>query len=111
MSLAKRKKPMSCNQLSLEHLRAQGYLAETVEKRLPRCMITKDLFGFIDIIAVRRDEVLGVQATSSANVAARIAKIASHDNVAAVRESGMRIVVHGWRKTRAGPVLRVEDVS
>ena len=107
----KRKKPMSCNQLSLDHLAKEGYLAGVVEKRLPRCMITKDLFGFIDIIAVKRDEVLAVQATSAAHVADRIRKIAQHENVGAVRESGMRIVVHGWRKTKAGPVLRVEDVS
>lgn len=108
---AKRAKPMSCNQLSLEHLAKEGYLAGVVEKRLPRCMITKDLFGFIDIIAVRGGEVLAVQSTSSSNMASRITKIANHENVGAVRESGMRIVVHGWRKTKAGPVLRVEDVS
>lgn len=108
---AKRLKPMSCNQLSLQHLREAGYLAEVVEKRLPRCMITKDLFGFIDIIAVRRDEVLAVQTTSSSNMAARIAKIAEHEHVGAVREAGIRILVHGWKKTQSGPVLRVQDVS
>ena len=58
-----------------------------------------------------RGEVLAVQSTSSSNMASRITKIANHENVGAVRESGMRIVVHGWRKTKAGPVLRVEDVS
>jgi hypothetical protein len=107
----KRKKPVRCNDLSVKYLREQGYIAEVVEKRLPGCMITKDLFGFIDIIAVRRGEVLAVQATSHQHVGERITKIANHENVGAVRESGMRLVVHGWKKTKAGHTLRVEDIS
>jgi hypothetical protein len=95
----------------MEYLTRIGYLCAVVEKRLPHCMITKDMYGFIDILAVRRGEILGVQSTSSSNMAARIDKIAEHENVGRVRESGMRLVVHGWKKTAAGPVLRETDVS
>lgn len=104
-------KPIRTTALSIAHLAAHGYTCDIVERRIPGTHITKDLFGFIDILAVRRGEVLGVQTTSSSNMASRIRKIAESEFVGAVRESGMRIVVHGWRKTKAGPVLRVEDVS
>jgi hypothetical protein len=50
---------------------------------------------------------IGVQATSYGNVASRVKKIADHDNVAAVRKAGIRIIVHGWD----GPKLREVDCS
>lgn len=97
---------------SLDHLRKAGYLADVVEKWVPGANIRKDLFGFIDILAVREGEVVGVQATSGSNVAARIRKIAEHDNVAAVRKANIRILVHGWTKNAAGRwALREVDVS
>jgi hypothetical protein len=102
----------SPTQRSLEHLREAGYLAEVVQKRLPRVCITRDLFGFLDVLAIRENEVLGVQVTSGGNVAARVAKIADHPNVAAVRKANIRILVHGWRKAANGRWrLREIDVS
>jgi carbonic anhydrase len=97
---------------SLAHLRAQGYLAEVVERWIPGCNIRKDLFGFIDILAVRDNEVLGVQATSRDNVSARVAKIAEHENIAAVRKANIRLEVHGWGRMASGKVeLRKVDCS
>lgn len=103
----------SPTKLSLDYLASQGYLCAVVEQRIPHTFITRDMFGFIDILAVRRGEILGVQATgdNGGNVAARIRKIAEHENVGAVRESGMRIVVHGWSVRAAGHRLREVDVS
>lgn len=103
---------MSPTQRSLAHLRSQGYLAEVVERWIPGANIRKDLFGFIDILAIRDNEVLGVQATSRDNVAARVAKIAEHENVAAVRKANIRIEVHGWGKMASGKYeLRTVDAS
>lgn len=98
---------------SLEHLREQGYLCAVVEKRNPRLPhVTHDLFGFIDVLAVKRGETLAVQTTSGANVAARVDKIADNENAPKVREAGWKIVVHGWRKNAAGRwVLREVDLS
>ncbi len=96
---------------SLAYLREQGYIAEVVEKRVPNTNITKDLFGFIDILAIKHGEVLGVQTTTNTNAAARIRKIAEHPNTSWVREAGIRIHVHGWRKLKSGWAVRVEDVS
>jgi len=97
---------------SLKHLRAAGYLAEVVEKWIPGANCRRDLFGILDILAIREGEVIGVQATSGGNVASRIDKIAEHPNVGAVRKAGVRILVHGWRKAANGRwTLREVDCS
>lgn len=92
---------------SLAELRKRGYLAAVVEKFNIFAKIRQDLFGFIDILAIRRGEIVGVQATSSSNVSSRVKKITDHENVGAVRESGIRILVHGWD----GKKLREVDLS
>jgi hypothetical protein len=84
---------------SLAKLRNAGYLAEVVEKWNSFIRRRKDLFGFIDVLAVRGNEVLAVQSTSGTNVSKRIAKIRglqSHELWLA--SPNRRIVVHGWRK-------------
>lgn len=100
-------------QLTLRHLREQGWpLVEVVEKWNPHARIRQDLFGFVDVLAVGPDGVLAVQTTSAGNVAARIRKIAEHENVGAVRDAGVAIRVHGWRKVAGRWVLaRDEDIS
>jgi hypothetical protein len=101
----------SPTQRSLEYLREQGYHCEIVEKWNPWRRIRQDLWGWCDILAIRRDEVLAVQVTSS-GVAARIRKIQESDTVLRVREAGIRIEVHGWTKRANGKyVLRMEDIS
>lgn len=97
---------------SLAELRKRGYVAEVVEKWIAPVKRRKDLFGFIDIIALKDAEVLGVQATSDGHVSDRAKKIAESEHVDAVRRAGIRIVVHGWRKNAAGRwVLRELDCS
>lgn len=101
----------SPTQRSLEYLREQGYHCEIVEKWNPWRRVRQDLWGWCDILAIRRDEVLAVQVTSS-GVAARIRKIQESETVAKVREAGIRIECHGWTKRANGKyVIRVEDIS
>lgn len=101
----------SPTQRSLEYLREQGYHCEIVEKWNPWRRIRQDLWGWCDILAIRRNEVLAVQVTSS-GVAARIKKIQDSDTIAPVREAGIRVEVHGWTKRSNGRyALRVEDIS
>ena len=101
-------------QLTLRHLREveKWPLVEVVERFNPHARIRQDLFGFVDVLAVGPRGVLAVQTTSAANVSSRIRKIAEHDNVSHVREAGIAIRVHGWRK-RVGrwELHRDEDVS
>lgn len=83
-------------QRTLAEMRSRGYACEVVERWNPFAKIRQDLFGFIDVLCLGDNEVIGVQATSAGNVAARVRKIAEHDNVAAVRKAGIRLLVHGW---------------
>ena len=98
-------------QRSLAYLREQGYHCEVVEKWNSFTKQRKDLWGWCDILAIRRGEVLAVQVTASA-VSDRIKKIMASDTLAKVREAGIRIEVHGWRKNSKGRyVMRIEDIS
>jgi hypothetical protein len=99
-------------QRSLEQLRRDGWTVAIVERWNPHARIRQDLFGCIDILALRDGETLAVQTTST-GVAARVRKIADNPNLPAMRAAGWSIVVHGWRKsTRTRKwVQRVVDVS
>ena len=102
---------MSPTQRSLAHLRELGYLCEVVEKWNAFTKQRKDLWGWCDILAIRRGEVLAVQVTSS-GVAARVKKIEASETLPIVREAGIRIMVHGWTKRADGKYrLREVDLS
>jgi hypothetical protein len=101
----------SPTQRSLEYLRDQGYLCAIVEHWNPFARIRQDLWGWADILAIRKDEVLAVQVTASA-VSDRIKKIEASETLPKVREAGIRIEVHGHRKNAAGKyVMRIVDLS
>ena len=100
---------MSPTARSLAHLREQGYHVEVVEqnKRAGIKVWKVDLFGFVDLLAIRRGEVLGVQVTSRSNVSARVRKITDSPLLPLVREAGIRVLVQGWD----GEQLREVDLS
>lgn len=105
---------MTPQQRSTNLLREEGYLVEVVEqiKRIPGKTWRVDLFGFADLLAIRRDEVLLVQVTSRSNVSSRIRKIEDAPTLAPVREAGIRIEVHGWGADSKGKMtFRREDLS
>jgi hypothetical protein len=87
---------------SLQLLRQRGYpLVERVEQRLPRCFITRDFAGCIDLLACRPGEITGVQVTSRSNIAARRAKALGCPGLGAWLQAGGRFVLHGWAKVGA----------
>jgi carbonic anhydrase len=102
---------MTPTQRSLAALRELGYLVEVVEKWNSFTRTRKDLWGWADLLAIRRDEVLAVQVTSE-GVANRVAKVTASETIAQVREAGVRVEVHGWRKNVKGRyVQRIVDLS
>ena len=102
---------MTPTQRSLAYLRDEGYLVAIVEHWNPFARIRQDLFGFIDLLAIRRDETLAVQVTAS-GVSSRGKKIEASPHLGRVREAGWKIFVHGWRKNAAGKyVMRIVDLS
>ena len=104
---------LSPTALTLRKLRADGWpLVAVVETWQPHARIRQDLFGFVDVLAVGPAGVLAVQTTSAANVSSRIRKIADHPSVGHVRDAGISIHVHGWRKVAGRWTLaRNEDIS
>lgn len=98
----------SPTQRTLAHFRKHGYLCAIAEKRvrMPKAKfpVTQDLFGFIDIVAIDHiaGGVIGIQATSGANVASRRTKI---ELLPAAQQwvcAGNKLCVIGWRKLKQG---------
>lgn len=102
---------MTPTQRSIAYLKAEGYTVAIVEHWNHFARIRQDLFGFIDLLAIRKGETLAVQVTAS-GVSARLKKIMDHPNLPVVRDCGWKIEIHGWRKSAAGRyVQRIIDVS
>jgi|688.fasta_scaffold423011_2 hypothetical protein len=104
---------ISPTQLSLAQLRADGWFCWITEHWNSYARIRQDLWGFVDIIALKPNQILGVQTTTASNMAARCRKIADHENVGKVRESGVMLHVHGWHmdaKTKKWS-CKVKDIS
>jgi hypothetical protein len=86
---------------SLKAMRDRGYYAEVVERYNSFTKRRNDFCGFIDILCLGMNEVIGVQTTSYSNLSARVKKINDHENLHLVRAAGIKIVVHGWRKNKS----------
>ena len=107
----------SPTQRSLDYLKKQGALVSVAEHWNAFTRTRRDLFGFIDIVALIPGRgIVAVQTTSGSGVSARIKKIlgvpvddspqavarAEFIRLSAERwiESGGEIEVHGWRKVK-----------
>lgn len=60
----------------------------------------RDLFGFLDILAIGRGKTLGVQCTATSGISARITKIQIERQAESVAwlEDGNALEVWGWKK-------------
>ncbi len=111
-----RRDQLDCKQLTIDYYRRQRYIVGDVEftARYPRAngrwrTVKRDLWGFVDIIAVRPDEILFVQATSWAHVADHRRKILDDCTATAFAlvSGGHRLIVVGWKLDDGGrPIAR-----
>jgi len=92
---------VSPTQRSLKLLRDEGYFCAVAEYWNSFTKTRKDLFGFIDIVALKDGETLAVQTTTNKNAPARIRKIEGLDSYPIVKRAGWKVVVHGWRKLKS----------
>ncbi len=91
----------SPTQRSLKELRRLGFTAAVVEKWNMHAKIRQDLFGFIDIIAMGFwPGFIAIQSTTTGNQSKRIAKIKAEPRALTWLQSGGRIFVHGWLKSK-----------
>jgi len=86
----------SPTQRSLSHLKACGYTAQVVERFNIYAKVRVDLFNFIDIVAIKENQIVGVQTTSTGNMGARIKKILLIPEAKLWIQAGGLVVVHGW---------------
>lgn len=97
---------MNPSQRSLALLRKRGYdVVQNVEYWNPYAKRRKDLFGFLDILAMRKGtrEILGVQTTSGSNLSARIKKAQALEAYHTFLACGGSVEFHGWRKIGKPP--------
>jgi hypothetical protein len=90
----------SPTQRTLALCRKHGFTAQVVERF---CTFSKrriDLFGVIDVVAIDGKNVIGFQTTSGSNVSSRVAKIKAEPRALKWLESGARLFVHGWLKSK-----------
>lgn len=85
-------------QRTLARLRADGWTAQVVEQWNPHAQIRQDLFGGVDVIAIKLGErPKAIQATTGAHVAARVAKLRQQEACEALCEA-FSVEVWGWTK-------------
>jgi uncharacterized protein YjiS (DUF1127 family) len=97
---------------SLAHLRKTCQLVQVVERWNSFTKTRHDLFGIIDILAIRDGETVAVQSTSWSNTKSRINKMTESDALEHLRKAGWIILVHGWRKNKNGRYeLKEIDIS
>jgi Fe2+ or Zn2+ uptake regulation protein len=94
------KQKISPMQKTLQLMRKQGYLCGITEHYNFFCKIRQDLFGYLDLICLKENEIIGIQTTTSAHFQERIKKIKEHKNFDIVKNSGIKIIVHGWYKSK-----------
>lgn len=85
---------------TLKLLRSEGKIVEVTERWNCFTRQRKDLFGFIDIIALDVNMTWGIQCTSTSNLKKRVDKIINEcrDFSLAWLSAGNKIEVIGWSK-------------
>ena len=86
------------NRLTRAWLTERGYIVALAERFDARLRRRIDLFGFIDYVAVRDGEIVGVQCTSDRNRSSRRQKILAEPNAATWARGGGRILLITWGK-------------
>ena len=107
-------KGISNTSRTLSYIREQGWRAEKVEYWNSFSKTRKDLFGFIDIVAMGEGKIIAIQSCGS-SFSAHDKKIREDERCGPLAlnwmESGGRLILIGWRKVklkRGGKAMRWE---
>ncbi|TPV95708.1 MAG: hypothetical protein B7733_08485 [Myxococcales bacterium FL481] len=87
----------SPTQRTLALLKKQGAIAQVVERWNSHARVRHDLFGIIDVLAIRDGRYVGIQACAGASFSARDAKIRASEHYAAILEAG-GLELWAWRQ-------------
>ncbi len=84
---------------TLAYLRRAGYTPAVAERWIPRANVRKDLFGIIDIVAIKAGSpILGIQVTTAGNLSTRVAKARHCPALPTWLATGAAFELHGWRQ-------------
>lgn len=89
---------------SIAHLKETGWVVDKVEHFNTFAHRTFDLFGCIDIVAIRPGELAGIQTTSDdtgGNSGERRRKILAEPRMRQWLEAGGTLYLHAWAKRGA----------
>ena len=90
---------MNVNQLTRQHLAKQGFVFDNADSFNAKSQRRKDLFGFIDFVALGPGRSVAVQTTTYKHRAEPVRKIKEErrENALAWLAAGNQIVVYGWK--------------
>ena len=88
------------DKLTREYLKAGGYVVDKAESYNAIIKRKKDLFGFIDYMAIHpiKKTILAVQTTSKSNLSTRIKKAEGLPAYWHWLRTGSKVAFHGWYK-------------
>lgn len=88
---------------SKDKLIKDGWMVQIVEVWNAFARKRKDLFDFVDILAVKDGQTLAIQTTSRSNMSSRTKKITEvkKENYEILKAAGWRIEVWGWSKNKS----------
>lgn len=96
-TLRKPAKSSTPTQKTLYRLKMENYTIAIVERWNPHARIRQDLFGFIDILALRNQTTLAIQTCSRSDIASHRTKILEHPNLPPVLGAGWVMQIWGWK--------------
>ena len=104
---------LSPTQLTLKRLKENGYTTVAITEHWNSfARIRQDLFGCIDILALKDGDTLAIQCTTYGNRLARVKKISENVHLENMRKCNWSIEVWGWRKNKSNKwEVNVIDVS
>ena len=96
---------------SIKRLREEGWIVDKAEYWNHFGQNRRDLFNFIDVMALKPKKIMAVQVTSRDQISVRRNKIFGLDKARAWLEAGGLIEIHGWDKPRGRWRLKVEAIT
>lgn len=104
---------MTLTSRSMRRLRSEGFAVDLVERWLAVIQRRRDLFGIIDLIAVRGDlrGATFVQVTSRSGMSSRLKKIQRSPFAPVILAAGNAIHLHGWDRRDGRWRLKVIEVK
>lgn len=113
--IKKRKRPFAATKAAIDNLTKDGWTCWIVESRIPKTFITRDAFGFADVLAMSPSRgIMLVQVTGGTGISnfnARVAKIKAEPRHAIWLASGGRIRVMSYETIKGSKERSLREME